>query len=186
VVAVAGDEQARTVLRYENPFVAPPEARDPARRLRGRLPAPVTVWTSWGGGGPVGLTVSSILVAEGEPAHVLGLIGPLSDLWEGVEGAGTFVVHVLGHGDRALADRFSGARPGLGGPFGGLMPASTAYGPLLPGAFDWAGCRLAGSSEAGYHLLVRGTIEEVHLDAKPGAEPLIYLGGRYRRLARER
>jgi len=174
------------VLRYENPFVAPPEARDPARRLRGRLPAPVTVWTSGGGGGPVGLTVSSILVAEGEPAQVLGLIGPLSDLWEGLESTGSFVVHVLGEDDRALADRFSGARPGLGGPFGGLTPASTPYGPLLPGAFTWAGCRLAGASDAGHHLLVRGTIEEVHLEAKGHPGPLVHLGGRYRRLARER
>ena len=34
----------------QDPFATPPGKRSPARRLRGRLPAPVTIWTA--GEGP--------------------------------------------------------------------------------------------------------------------------------------
>src|ERR671932_775332 len=56
------------------PFAVPAERRDPARRLRGRLVAPVTVWTAGHPPGGAGLTVSSVLVAEGQPARLLGLL----------------------------------------------------------------------------------------------------------------
>jgi hypothetical protein len=47
----------------DTPFAVPPERRSPARRLRGRLVAPVTVWTAGHPPGGAGLTVSSVLVA---------------------------------------------------------------------------------------------------------------------------
>jgi flavin reductase (DIM6/NTAB) family NADH-FMN oxidoreductase RutF len=50
--------------------------------LRGRLVAPVTVWTAGQVPDGAGLTVSSVLVAEGQPARLLGLIAPTSALWE--------------------------------------------------------------------------------------------------------
>ena len=53
----------------QHPFAVPPERRDPARRLRGRLVAPVTVWTAGHPSTGAGLTVSSVLVAEGQPAR---------------------------------------------------------------------------------------------------------------------
>ena len=57
-------------------------ASSPVRRLRGRLAAPVTLWTA---PGPAGLTVSSTLVADGEPGRLLGLIDEECDLWAAVE-----------------------------------------------------------------------------------------------------
>jgi hypothetical protein len=39
----SGQEPIR--IWRQPPFAVPPERRDPARRLRGRLVAPVTVWT---------------------------------------------------------------------------------------------------------------------------------------------
>src|SRR4029450_1483771 len=89
------------------PFAVPPERRDPARRLRGRLVGPGTVWTAGKLPGGAGLTVSSVLVAEGQPARLLGLIDPTSAFWETARETGAFVVHVLAVGDRALAERFS-------------------------------------------------------------------------------
>ena len=52
-------------IHHEHPFQTPADQREPARRLRGRLTSPVTIWTAYGAEGPVGLTVSSIIVAEG-------------------------------------------------------------------------------------------------------------------------
>ncbi|MGH3508669.1 MAG: flavin reductase, partial [Nocardioidaceae bacterium] len=58
-------------IRSEHPFADPEPARDVVRRFRGRLGGTVSVWTSGSGDGRVGLTVSSLVVAQGEPGHVL-------------------------------------------------------------------------------------------------------------------
>jgi 3-hydroxy-9,10-secoandrosta-1,3,5(10)-triene-9,17-dione monooxygenase reductase component len=160
------------------PFAVPPERRDPARRLRGRLVAPVTVWTAGHPPGGAGLTVSSVLVAEGQPARLLGLIDPTSAFLEAAQETRAFVVHVLGAADRALAERFSEVRPPIRGPFDRLQVAASPWGPLLGGSRPLAACRLAGSTPLGYAELVEGVIEQLEL---PDLEdPLAYLHGRYR------
>jgi 3-hydroxy-9,10-secoandrosta-1,3,5(10)-triene-9,17-dione monooxygenase reductase component len=164
----------------QHPFATPPERRSQARRLRGRLLAPVTVWTAGApeaDRGGAGLTVSSVLVADGEPARLLGLIDPTSALWEAARQAGAFVVHVLAAGDRALAERFAEIRPPVRGAFAGLEVAGSPWGPLLGGRRSWAGCRLAGSTPAGYAELVEGVIERLELH--DGQASLGWLHGRY-------
>jgi 3-hydroxy-9,10-secoandrosta-1,3,5(10)-triene-9,17-dione monooxygenase reductase component len=175
-----GDEPGGFELRFEDPFATPPEWRDPARRLRGRLASPVTVWTAGAGAHRAGLTVSSLVVVEGEPAVVVGVISPASELWDAMEGSGTFMVHLLGEGDRHLADRFSGARPGLGGPFGDIEVEETPYGPALATVASRVSCRLLGASPVGYQQLVQGEMADVTL-AGP-TRPLVWFRGGYRRL----
>jgi 3-hydroxy-9,10-secoandrosta-1,3,5(10)-triene-9,17-dione monooxygenase reductase component len=159
------------------PFAVPPERRDPARRLRGRLVAPVTVWTAGRPPGGAGLTVSSVLVAQGEPARLLGLIDPTSALWQAAQETGAFVVPVLGVGDRFLAERFSEVRPPIRDPFERLEVAASPWGPVLGGSRPRAACRLAGSAPVGHAELVEGVIEQLELP-DPGG-PLAYLHGRY-------
>jgi 3-hydroxy-9,10-secoandrosta-1,3,5(10)-triene-9,17-dione monooxygenase reductase component len=161
----------------QHPFATPPERRSPARRLRGRLLAPVTVWTAGDPPSGAGLTVSSVLVAEGEPARLLGLIDPTSALWEAARQAGAFVVHVLSAGDRALAERFAEIRPPVRGAFAGLEVTGSPWGPLLGGRHSWAACRLQGSTPAGYAELVEGVIERLELH--DGEAPLGFLHGRF-------
>jgi 3-hydroxy-9,10-secoandrosta-1,3,5(10)-triene-9,17-dione monooxygenase reductase component len=160
------------------PFAVPPDRRDPARRLRGRLVAPVTIWTAGRLPGGAGLTVSSVLVVEGQPAHLLGLIDPTSALWEAVQDTDAFVVQVLAAGDRALAERFSEVRPPIRGPFQGLGVADSPWGPVLAGDRPWAACRLVGSTPVGYGELVDGQIERLELPELK--DPLAYLQGAYR------
>jgi 3-hydroxy-9,10-secoandrosta-1,3,5(10)-triene-9,17-dione monooxygenase reductase component len=160
------------------PFAVPPERRSPARRWRGRLVAPVTVWTAGRPPGGAGLTVSSVLVAEGQPARLLGLIDPTSSFWEAVQETRAFVVHVLAVGDRALAERFSQVRPPIRGPFDRLDVAESPWGPVLRGSRPRASCRLSGSAPVGYAELVEGEIEQLELlDLE---DPLAYLHGSYR------
>jgi flavin reductase (DIM6/NTAB) family NADH-FMN oxidoreductase RutF len=168
---MAGDEQPIRI-GGQHPFATPPERRSPARRLRGRLLAPVTVWTAGSPPAGAGLTVSSVLVAEGEPARLLGLIDPTSALWEAA-----FVVHVLAAGDRALAERFAEVRPPVRGAFAGLEVAGSPWGPLLGGSRSWAACRLAGSTPTGYAELVEGVVERLELHDEEA--PLGWLHGRY-------
>lgn len=164
-----------------NPFADPPEARDPIRRVRGRLAAPVTLWTAGEGSARAGLTVSSALVAEGDPALVLGLVGDLTDLWDRVEATGAFVVHVLAAADRALADRFAGRVPAPGGPFAGLATTPSPHGPVLAGVDTRLACRLEDAQPSGHALLVRGRVEQI--DVGDLDEPLVWFRARYRRLA---
>jgi hypothetical protein len=156
-------------IGHQPPFAVPPERRSPARRLRGRLVAPVTVWTAGRPPGGAGLTVSSILVAEGEPARLLGLIDPTSAFWEAMRETGTFVVHVLAAGDRHLAERFSEIRPPIRGPVRASGRGRVALGPSARGepstgrGVPWsslpaAGQRAAdGSEPAQLKRLISGT-----------------------------
>jgi 3-hydroxy-9,10-secoandrosta-1,3,5(10)-triene-9,17-dione monooxygenase reductase component len=172
----SGQEPIR--IQMQHPFAVPPERRDPARRLRGRLVAPVTVWTAGHPPGGAGLTVSSVLVAEGQPPRLLGLIDPTSAFWEAMQETRAFVVHLLAVGDRALAERFSEIRPPVQGPFDGLKVAESPWGPVLGGKRPRVACRLARSTPVGYAELVEGMIEQLEL---PDLEdPLAYLHGSYR------
>ena len=171
-------EQEPIRIGMQPPFAAPPERRDPARRLRGRLVAPVTVWTAGHPPGGAGLTVSSVLVAVGRPARLLGLIDPTSAFWDAMQEAGAFVVHILAVGDPALAERFSEIRPPIRRSFDGLEVAESPWGPVLGGKRPRAACRLAGSTPVGYAELVEGVIEQLELPDL--ADPLAYLHGSYR------
>jgi flavin reductase (DIM6/NTAB) family NADH-FMN oxidoreductase RutF len=172
------EPQAR--IHREHPFVTPSEAREPVRRLRGRLVAPVTIWTSGAPGDYAGLTVSSIFVVEGNPSSIIGLVAPLTDLWDALEKTGTFVVHLLPATEKVLADRFAGLRPSPGGVFTDLDLDQTEWGPVLAGIPDRIFCRVSGWTEPGYQRLVSGSIERIDLGDLD--DPLVYFRGRYRKL----
>lgn len=157
-------------IHSEHPFTPPEGERDPLRRLRGRLAAPVTVWTTTG----AGLTVSSVLVADGEPARVLGLIDEDSDFWDA--GPTSVVVNVLGADHRYLAEAFAGTAPAPGGPFTLGTWETSEWGPVLAGAAGWLGVRLEPDPrEVGWRLLVEGVVEHVEIGS---VDPLVLLRGR--------
>jgi flavin reductase (DIM6/NTAB) family NADH-FMN oxidoreductase RutF len=167
-------------VHHTDPFATPEEARSPIRRFRGRLPSAVTLWTAPGGAGragPAGLTVSSTLIADGDPARFFGLVDEESDLWRAVEAAGVFAVIVLRAADRQVADRFAGLMPAPGGLFATGDWRETPYGPVPARPYTWAGCRLIGARPAGWALLVEGEPVDVELSDE---EPLIHHRGRYR------
>jgi len=161
-------------IHATDPFATPEGERSPIRRFRGRLASPVTLWTA---PGPAGLTVSSTLVADGDPGRLVGIIDDEADLWAAASAAGRFAVAPLGPGHRQLADRFAGLMPAPGGLFHGYDWTHTPYGPVLAEAGAWAGCRLDGARELGWGLLVEATIEQVEIQSE--AAPLIHYRGRY-------
>jgi flavin reductase (DIM6/NTAB) family NADH-FMN oxidoreductase RutF len=167
-------------VHNDDPFATPAAERSPARRLRGRLVAGVTIWTAGPGDDRAGLTMSSVLVADGEPAQMLGLLKDTTDLFEVMDRTRRFVVHVLPHGEAILADVFAGLRPSPGGPFAGLETVDSEWGPVIARVTDRAYCRLVETTDAGYHRLARAEIERVEL-AELDA-PLVYFRGHYRKL----
>ena len=163
-------------IHSDHPFVPPEGDRDPLRRIRGRMPAPVTVWATREGSQRRGLTVSSMLLAAGEPDRVLGLIDPDSDFWEASPSRWT--VNVLGDEHRFLADAFAGIAPAPGGPFTLGEWSDSEWGPVLAGTAGWIGVRRdeAEPRQVGWGLLVEGIVEAVTVGA---ADALIHLRGRY-------
>ncbi|MGH3341781.1 MAG: flavin reductase family protein [Carbonactinosporaceae bacterium] len=164
-------------IHGEHPFLPPEDQRDPVRRFRGRLPSPVLLWTAQQGGRRAGLTVSSAVVADGEPARLLGLIDEDSDLWEVVRESRRFAAQLLAWSHRPAADAFAGVAPAPGGPFQGYSWRDSPWGPVLSDVATWAGCRLADFRPMGYALLMEAEIEEIVLGDVP--RPLLHTRGRY-------
>ena len=165
-------------IHGDHPFLPPEDERSPVRRFRGRLPSPVTLWTSVHHGERSGLTVSSMLVANGEPGYVLGVLDPESDLWDAVRGSGRAVVSILGDGHSALADAFGYVAPAPGGPFRLGTWDETEWGPALSDT-TWAGCVVADTDppSLGWGLQVR--LEIAHVSIGPDSSALVHRRGRY-------
>lgn len=164
-------------IHSDHPFLEPESTRDPARRLRSRLGGVVSLWTSGTGGGRAGLTVSSMMVAAGEPARALALVDPDSDLADALEETGTAVVQLLQWEHHQLADVFAGLVPAPGGPFRQAEFADTEWGPRLADATTWAGVRLEAGTTVGWSELVTCVLEHVEVGDEP--EPLVHRRGRY-------
>ncbi|MBA3292457.1 MAG: flavin reductase [Geodermatophilaceae bacterium] len=168
-------------IHSDHPFLPPEDQRDPVRRFRARLPAPVTVWTTGAGADRVGLTVSSVLVADGDPARILALVDEDSALADAIATTRTVAVSVLTWEQRALADAFAGTAPAPGGAFRLADWDQTAWGPVLSGSPGWVGARLVEGEtrHAGWALLLEALVESVEVTGE--TEVLTHTRGRYRR-----
>lgn len=165
------------MISDQHPFLPPEHERSPVRRLRGRLTAPVTLWTAGAGTQRAGLPVSAMAVVDGEPGHVLGLVDGDSELWELIEESGRFAVAVLRWKHRDLTEAFAGLMPSPGGPFRTGEWRGTEWGPVPVDVTTWAGCRLLDAREIGWSLAVDGELE--HVELGDDADPLLHRRGRF-------
>jgi flavin reductase (DIM6/NTAB) family NADH-FMN oxidoreductase RutF len=167
-------------IHDEHPFLDP--GRDEVRRLRARVGATVSLWTSGSLADrtAAGLTVSSWLVVGGAPGRLVGALDPDSDLAERLDRTGRAMVQLLHWPDRDLAEMFAGTLPAPGGPFRAAPFTDTRHGPRLDRATTWAGVRLERADPVGWSLLVTASIEELEVGAADEAW-LVHRGGRYQR-----
>ena len=167
-------------IHTEHPFMDP--SADPVRRLRARLGGAVTLWTSGdtaAGGTRAGLTVSSVMVAGGEPGRVLGLVDPDCSLRDVLEETGRGVVHLLRWEHRDLAEVFAGQMPSPGGLFTTGEWEQTGYGPRLVTALSWAYVEAESFESVGWSDLVIARIVEAVIGEDDNA--LEHRRGRYLR-----
>jgi len=171
-------------IHASHPFPTP---EDPVRRLRGRLGGRVSLWTTGGEGSAAspssasqaGLTVSSVMVANGDPARVLGLLDPDSDLRDVLEVTGVAVVQLLHWQHRGLAEAFGGTAPAPGGPFRSGDFTRTDWGPRLADASTWTGVRVESIVPVGWSVLATCVVER--LEVGDDEQPLLHRRGRYTR-----
>ena len=194
-------------IHGSHPFLPAEGDRDPLRRWRGRMPAPVSVWTATAGGRPQGWTVSSFVLADGRPGEVVGLVDEDSDLADALRAGARFAVSLLGWRHRGLADVFAGLAPAPGGLFTQGSWRDTDWGPVLADGAGWLGARLLDQPDraveeqpgrqardpqasrqpepasrpdhAGWALLVRGVVEHLEPGELPPEGVLCSFRGRY-------
>lgn len=168
-------------IHSDHPFLQPEGERDPVRRFRGRLGGVVSLWTAGSGADRAGLTVSSFMVAGGEPARVLGLVDPDSDLADALAAGAVdgprAVVQLLQWEHRDLADAFAGVAPAPGGPFRMAEWEETGHGPRLASATTWAEVTVESVAEVGWSQLVTAVVDDVVVG--DDAQPLVHRRGRY-------
>ncbi len=164
-------------IHDDDPFAVPVADRDQLRRFRGRLGPQVTLWTSGEGATRSGLTVSSTLVALGEPGAVLGLLDPDSDLADALVPGARLVVQLLEWRHRNLAEQFAGTMPAPGGAFNVAEFESTAWGPRLVGAGAWLGAEVRDVRAVGWSSEIWAEVQHVEVGAEQ--QPLLHRRGRY-------
>ena len=138
----------------------------------------VSVVTTEGAGGRLGLTVSAMASVSADPPLLLVAINRRSPLVAALRANGTFGVSVLGAHQAAVADTFAG-RPGAGEPFdfGAARWERGAGGaPLLVGAAARFECAVESTAEAGSHTLVIGAVRHA---GRGAVQPLAYTRRRY-------
>jgi flavin reductase len=126
----------------------------------------VTVVTTDGALGRLGLTVSSMASVSASPPMLLVCIDRRSPLVRAVRTHGTFAVNVLGVHQAAVADTFAGRRE----PYD-FAVASWEHGgsgaPLLIGAAARFECSVASTVEAGTHTIVVADVTASHRGTAP-------------------
>ena len=165
-------------IHTSHPFADPDP--DPARRLRGRIGAGVTLWTAGERADRAGLTVTSLMVALGPSPRLLALLDPDSDLLDVLRDTGRAVVQLLTWEDRQLAEAFAGTAPAPGGAFRQAEFVGTPYGPLLARAATHALVSLAGEREVGWSVEVEAALDSITVGEGDGSDrPLLHRRGRF-------
>lgn len=167
------------------PFALPPAAADPSadpaayRQAMRELAGHVSVIATGSGAERTGFTATSVSSLSAEPPTLLVCLNRASSSYPVLERSGSFTVNVLHEGQKAIAERFSGA--------GGLKGVARYHGadwltlasgaPALVGASAVFDCMLDELIERHTHAIVIGRV--VAVAVQPGQPALLYRNGRY-------
>lgn len=153
-----------------------PADHDGARALRDALAhyaTGVTVVTTVGPSGPVGITANSFTSVSLDPPLVLWCPARRSARFDAFVSARHYAIHVLASDQLPLCRHFSRS----GGGFEGFGAARTPEGlPALPGVLARFDCEAHAGHDGGDHAILVGRV--LRAETREGA-PLIFWGGRY-------
>lgn len=134
----------------------------------------VTIVTTAGPAGDIGLTANSFSSVSLDPPMVLWSLARSSSSIDAFRSGGHFAVHILSAEQEALSTRF--ASKGIDR-FEGLALDRGPDGiPMLPDCMARFACRTAYQYEGGDHVIFVGEILDFSHSAR---KPLVFHGGRY-------
>ncbi len=145
------------------------------KRALGRYPTGVTVVTTQGPEGPVGLTVNSFTSVSMDPPLILWCLGSQSPNLEAFRASEYFAVNILAADQAALCSHF--AAPATERFQGVDWWAGTGGVPLLKGVVARLVCRQYRRDAGGDHEIFLGEVVEIEAAAD---DPLVYLAGGFR------
>ena len=148
------------------------------RSLMARFATGVTVVTSTGADGPAGMTVSSIASLSLDPLLVMVGFDLRSRTLAAVRQSGRFAVSVLASDQEDISRIFASKQPEPE-KFAACAYQERAGVPVIAGALAWLCCQVSAVYPGGDHVIVVGEAAEM---GGNGGDPLLYYGGRYRRL----
>lgn len=140
----------------------------------------VTVVTTIGKDGePLGLTANSFTSVSLDPPLVLFCLAKTSGNLEQFRGARGFAINVLNIGQQPVSNRFARRdSPRFDGTEWLLL--QDLGSPVINGSLASFDCKTRTVSDGGDHLIFMGEVE--HARYEPHRDPLLYFGGKYRRL----
>jgi flavin reductase (DIM6/NTAB) family NADH-FMN oxidoreductase RutF len=141
-----------------------------------RYPAGVAVITSAVGETRVGLTVTSLRSLSAEPPLIGFGVSRTASTFDGLSRADRFLVHILGHDDQHLADRFS--RSGIDRFAETAWDADADGQPRLQGPSLVLSCAKTQQVPLGDGDLVVGLVTGIEHTERAG-HPLVYHDGGY-------
>jgi flavin reductase (DIM6/NTAB) family NADH-FMN oxidoreductase RutF len=155
------------------------------RDALGRFATGVAVITGMTGeGARLGATVSSFSSVSLDPPLVLFSIGRsarASSAWEAIK---RFAVNILAEEQSTISTRFARS---LTDKWEGIAPRLGDNGsPLLDGALAWLEFTSYAKYDGGDHLILVGRVDALTVRAASDARPLVFFGGKYRRLDSDR
>ncbi|MFJ6216192.1 flavin reductase family protein [Streptomyces sp. NPDC092296] len=167
--------------------VEAPEAdvhdRRALRGVLGRFATGVTVLTA-GRDTPCGMTANSFTSVSLDPAQVLVCVVKSAAIHQTVLAEQAFAVSVLGRDQEWVARHFADhGRPRGAQEFAAIdhEPGRHTGAPVLGHAQAWLECRLSAVHEGGDHTIFVGSV--LGAGRSSTEDPLLYLGGAFRRLA---
>jgi flavin reductase (DIM6/NTAB) family NADH-FMN oxidoreductase RutF len=153
------------------------------RAMMGHFATGVTVVAARHGPLLAGMTANAIASISVDPPLMMASINRKSETHVAIRGSHSYAVSVLAEGQRELADCF--AQPTTAAKLQRFCDApwhdAETGSPIVDGAMAFFDCRLVAEHPGGDHTMFVGEI--VAAGFSEGAEPLVWFGSRYRRLA---
>jgi flavin reductase (DIM6/NTAB) family NADH-FMN oxidoreductase RutF len=148
------------------------------RRILGHFATGVTVVTAYLDGDIYGMTANAVTSLSLNPPLILVAVDKTAAMHESLTASGCFAVNILTDEQEHLSRRFAMRGRKEVDDLKWIKAASGA--PVLADALAWVDCRLAEILPGGDHSIFLGEI--LAGEARDGS-PLLYFGGKYRRLA---
>ncbi len=150
------------------------------RKVMGRFATGVTVVAAQHEDEIHGMTANAVTSVSLDPLLVLVCVDKRARMNRFIRSAGGFSINMLSEDQEALSRFFGGSWTLQTPPEFRFVPWHG--GPRLVGSQAAIGCALDRSIDAGDHWLALGRVIALH-EGDPSGRPLMFYGGRYRRLS---